>query len=153
MSSPKNLEVVEDFVDAPESISQRANYTFETSPPPSISLDDGEYVWIELPLQSRTNCVFFSSLKNECRGDSLPPVGLFSSLLTDLFSRLRNRTTLTLHGPQRHIERPNFKRRMSMYSRPLSSGGIRASILALTTSALGAGIFTMPYAFSQTGTL
>lgn len=43
------------------------------------------------------------------------------------------------------------RRRMQELTKPLTAGGSRATILALTTSSLGAGVFTMPYGFSQSG--
>eukprot|EP00392_Amoebophrya_sp_AT5.2_P014026 g14162.t1 len=47
------------------------------------------------------------------------------------------------------MERPNFFRHN--FGRPLTSGGVRQSVLALTSTAIGGGLLTLPYAMRLTG--
>ncbi|CAD7939938.1 unnamed protein product [Amoebophrya sp. A120] len=47
------------------------------------------------------------------------------------------------------VRRPNFFRHN--FGRPLRSGGVRQSVLALTSTAIGGGLLTLPYAMRLTG--
>lgn len=49
----------------------------------------------------------------------------------------------SMRDPQQRVKK--------ILTRPLARGGSRATTLALITSAVGAGVFTMPYGFSRAG--